>query len=177
MIEIDYRLAEVSDAEAIADVEVRSKRDSIAELENEPSMDHARCSKRWAGYLAGTRHPKLARRERATWVACEASSIVGFLGCHHAERQDWWPADAELQQVYVLKTHQRLGIGQQLFTRMVQWLRETAVNSVGVGFHAENPYRAFYLKMGGQPTGPGMYFWDDLASWAGRLRGSRDNIT
>ncbi|MEL6898155.1 MAG: GNAT family N-acetyltransferase [Planctomycetota bacterium] len=165
MNSISYRGASVDDADAIAGVEVASKRQSIPDLESEQSMNHERCLQRWSGYLAGTRNPKLAKQERVTFVAFDGDAMVGFLGCHHAKRLDWWPADAELQQIYVLKSHQRMGIGQNLFVMMTQWLLNTGVNSVGVGFHAENPYRKFYLDMRGELRGPGTCFWEGLADW------------
>ena len=166
MTTITYRSAAADDAPAIAHVEVASKRESVAEFETEHSMGYQRSLNRWSGYIAGTRHPQLAKLERTTYVACDGLFVVGYLGCHHAKRKDWWQADAELQQIYVLKPYQRRGIGETLFSMMVVWLRDTGVNSVGVGFHADNPYGAFYIKMGGKLAAPGLCFWDDLRKWS-----------
>jgi len=164
--DISYRVASVDDAPAIAQVEVRSKRESIPELESELTMGYERSLDRWTGYLAGTRHPQRAKRERITYVACLESTVVGYLGCHHATRKDWWKADAELQQIYVLKAYQGQGIGTALFSLMVDWLRGAGIDSVGVGFHADNPYGGFYTKMGGRLAEPGLCYWDDLRSWS-----------
>ncbi len=47
------------------------------------------------------------------------------IGCHHANgTKDWWHADSELQQIYILRSHQRMGIGTELFSMIVDWLRE-----------------------------------------------------
>ena len=170
MASIEYRTATVDDSPAIANVEVKSKRASIADLESEFTMGYDRSLERWSGYIAGTRHPQVAKPERAIYVACEGPLVVGYIGCHHAK--EWGsdfcdtPLSSELQQVYVLKSHQRLGVGTQLFSMVVDWLRDTNVNTMGVGFHEQNPYQAFYLKMGGRQVIPGICVWDDLSSWS-----------
>ena len=164
---ISYRIATVDDAPAIAHVEVTSKRESIPDLESEFTMGFDRSLERWAGYIAGTRSPRLAKPERIVYLACDGNAIVGYIGCHHARpeaRGEGWQADAELQQIYVLKAYQRKGIGAQLFSMMVDWLRAAKMNSLMVGYHEANPYRAFYFKMGGREVSPGLCYWNELRS-------------
>ena len=167
MSTITYRPATVGDAPAIARTEVRSKRESIPGLESEQSMNYDWSFERWSGYIAGTRHPQLAAKQRMIYVACDGEDVVGYIGCHHTNgSKDWWLASSELQQIYILKSYQRQGIGTKLFKTIVCWLRETGINSLGVGYHAANPYRAFYDKMGGESPASGVSYWHDLSNWA-----------
>lgn len=166
---ITYRIATVGDAPAVATVEVTSKRESISHLESEFSMGYGRSFERWSGYIAGTRHPRLAKPKRVVFLASDKESVIGYIGCHHAQREQCgedWQSDAELQQIYILKTYQRRGIGTHLFSMMVDWLRFGGMNSLVVGYHETNPYRAFYFKMGGKEVSPGLCHWDDLTDWS-----------
>lgn len=93
MNKISYRVATCEDAPAVAHVDVASKRESIAELESEFTMGYDRSLDRWSGYIAGTRHPQLAKPERIVYLACDGETVVGYVGCHHAKREacgkDW----------------------------------------------------------------------------------------
>jgi len=173
MNEIKFRIATVEDSPKIAHVEVTSKRESIADLESEFTMGYDRSLQRWSGYLAGTRHPRLAKPERIVFLATDGPKVVGYIGCHHAKPEECgedWKADAELQQIYILKNYQRRGIGTHLFSMIVSWLSDAKMNSLVVGYHETNPYRSFYLKMGGNEVSPGVSYWDDLGGWSANTR-------
>lgn len=48
---------------------------------------------------------------------------------------------------------------------MVGWLRSSGINRLVVGYHEDNPYQAFYLKMGGEAIDTGLCYWRDLTAW------------
>jgi len=81
----------------------------------------------------------------------ENSHIIGFANGGR-ERSGDVDYDGELYAIYLLESHQRQGIGQALFHRIVLHLVETGVHSMLIWVLADNPSCRFYESMGGVPV-------------------------
>jgi GNAT superfamily N-acetyltransferase len=103
-----------------------------------------------------------------------AGDIVGFADSG-LERGHPEKGVGELYGLYLLKAHQRQGTGEKLFRAAVRNLASKGIRSMVLWVLEQSPYRAFYVKMGGQLR-PGVkqlaltgasvrmacYAWDDL---------------
>jgi GNAT superfamily N-acetyltransferase len=56
----------------------------------------------------------------------------------------------ELMGIYILKQHQRKGLGKALTHKIVEELLKMDINTMVVWVLANNPYRSFYDSLGGR---------------------------
>ena len=70
--------------------------------------------------------------------------------------------EAEIQSFYVLREHQRKGVGSILLLALVEWLVSASVSRLCVGIAAENPYRSFYVKHGASYLNEHWMYWTDI---------------
>jgi GNAT superfamily N-acetyltransferase len=159
--------ASISDAEALAGVEIESKLKSIPNCIDEGDVNFPKRLARWQGYLSGTASPQHAKAERQAFKAIHCGRLIGFIAGHLTTRHN---RDAEIQLFYVLKEHQRAGVGRKLLIEMVNWFVNQHAGSACVGIAPENPYQRFYLKFGGTYLNPHWIVWDNLSSLQSRLR-------
>jgi GNAT superfamily N-acetyltransferase len=61
--------------------------------------------------------------------------------------------DSELMALHVRRSYQRQGLGRRLVKAVVELLRQQGCASLLVWVLAENPYRQFYERLGGQLIG------------------------
>jgi GNAT superfamily N-acetyltransferase len=111
-------------------------------------------------YLARTTYEKqksawesALNKENQAKLVCVAEDasgqIVGFAVAGPERTGD--PAfEGELEAIYILHSHQRLGIGRRLVLRAVEWLAERGLTSMVVWTLADSPYRRFYEVLGGE---------------------------
>ncbi len=77
-----------------------------------------------------------------------ADGVVGFAaGGPPQEPPETF--DCELWAIYVLRAHQGMGLGRQLFTRFVGEMASRGYVSMFLWVLAENPTVGFYRRMGG----------------------------
>jgi len=146
------------DIDELTRVEIASKKESTPEYISEVDVDHATRLCRWQTYFAG-QSPATSKPERIVFKAVSDGQIIGFIVGHLTTRFD---KDAEIQNFYILKNHQRKGIGYALLTRLAEWLAANKANSLCVGIAEHNPYQRFYLKYGGRYLNKHWIFWDDI---------------
>jgi GNAT superfamily N-acetyltransferase len=159
--------ASISDAEALAGVEIESKLKSIPNFIDEGDVNFPKRLARWQGYLSGTTSPQCAKAERQAFKAIDSGRLIGFIAGHLTTR---FERDAEIQLFYVLREHQRAGVGAKLLVEMVNWFVNQNARSACVGIAVENPYQRFYLKFGGIHLNPHWIVLDDLNALQSRLR-------
>ncbi len=58
------------------------------------------------------------------------------------------PYEGEVTAIYVLKEYHSLGLGKQLFMRLLQHLSSMNIHSAIVWVLADNPARYFYEQLG-----------------------------
>lgn len=149
-------IASEADIETLTRVEIQSKMDSVPDLIDPIEVDFPRRLNRWKTYFRGE-SPGGSKPERIIYKALKNNEIIGYIACHLTSR---YGMEAEIQSFYILKEHQRQGIGFQLLKKILEWLETQNAKSVCVGIAPENPYRAFYLKYGGKHLNPHWIFWE-----------------
>ncbi|MGD7044691.1 N-acetyltransferase family protein [Jeotgalibacillus proteolyticus] len=110
-------------------------------------------------FLDGMSEKRLAEKwekdfddERAcTWVAEIDNEIIGFAIAGESRESDFPHHPYEIMAIYLLKPHQNQGIGQMLVSKIIEQLALTGDGGIYVWAFDENPYCAFYQKLGGTP--------------------------
>lgn len=154
---MDIVAATIADVDELTNVEVESKRQSFTD--NEPiAIDYDTRHYRWNTYFNG-QSPASAKPERVVYKAVIDGEIVGYIAGHLTERYE---KDAEIQSFYILKEHQRKGIGAKLLVEFLGWLQTHGATSLCVGIDSTNPYHAFYLKYKAGYLNPHWMSWDDI---------------
>jgi ribosomal protein S18 acetylase RimI-like enzyme len=137
------REATPDDARAIAGVHVLSWQTTYRSLLSDRYLDSLTVDEhesRW--------HRLLASGNGDTFVAQDGADIVGFASCGRERDQD--PIYlGELYAIYLLREHQRRGIGRRLVSTVAERLIELEYRSMLVWVLAANPARAFYEALGG----------------------------
>jgi GNAT superfamily N-acetyltransferase len=151
-------IAVESDIEELTQVEIESKIKSIPEYVDDIEIDYPSRLRRWQTYFKGE-SPKSSKPGRLILKAEVNGKIVGYIAGHLTTRYE---RDAEIQSFYILKEYQRKGTGKKLFNRFVKWLLTQHAKSLCVGVAAENKYKEFYIKQGGQYLNPHWIYWDNL---------------
>lgn len=143
---VGIRPARLSDAYAIADIQVETWRDTYAGLIPDRTLMG----------LSRTSHIENWRRTlrdaRSDSITCVAegpdSCVVGFTSAGRA-RPTNLPYDGEVYTLYVLPDHQGAGHGRRLLHALLAALRAAGCRSALVWVLAGNPARFFYEAMGG----------------------------
>ncbi|TCS84372.1 GNAT family N-acetyltransferase [Tepidibacillus fermentans] len=139
------REARIEDAFAIGKVNVDSWRTTYKGIVSDQflaDLSYEKAEKRFKEHLT-------IARNRCYFVAeNEKKEIIGFIagGYNRTENSDY---EGEIYGIYLLKHSQRKGIGRQLVKALAQKLKELGITSVQVWALADNPYRKFYKKLGG----------------------------
>jgi GNAT superfamily N-acetyltransferase len=155
---MEIQVATAADIKAITHVEIESKLQSFPELMEPHDIDFEKRAYRWKTYFA-KQSPASAKPPRITLKAIDQDRMIGYLAVHLTNRYD---KDAEIQSFYVLKEHQRRGIGTALLKKAISWATNLNAKSLCVGIAPENPYQQFYLKYGGSFLNPHWIVWDDI---------------
>jgi len=82
-------------------------------------------------------------------VAIQNEKIVGIASYGKTKTLSDESA-GELYSIYVLKEYQGQGIGEQLFNKIKNILKNNGYKKIVVTCIKENPYNKFYQKMGGK---------------------------
>jgi GNAT superfamily N-acetyltransferase len=169
---VDIRLARPADSDGIATVHVASWRETYVGL-----VPDARLARLDVAERAGMWRRGLERDPPAlVYVATVGAAIVGFANGGPRRGGDL-ATDAELYALYVLRAHQRGGLGRALFARVAEDLRRGGAASLGLWVLRDNALgRGFYDRMGGRAGAEKRdardgyelievaYTWPDIAS-------------
>lgn len=146
MPRIRVRPAEERDIPGMARVHVETWKTTYRGIVSDRYLDHL--SVEWdlgRGFGSWVRQPPSGWKE---FIAERDAVVVGFAGggaCQDAQTG----FSGELGVIYVLREHQRAGIGRALVRAVVDHLRSTGRTDMLVWVLKENPCRAFYEKIGG----------------------------
>jgi GNAT superfamily N-acetyltransferase len=86
--------------------------------------------------------------QMACYVAEEAGKVVGFISGGYERNADRIYS-GEIYELYVLKAHQRQGVGSELVSALVAQFNHFGIYSMLVQVLDANPYRRFYEKLNG----------------------------
>ena len=157
---MELLIADINDAEELTQVEIESKQQSLADIIEPFEIDHNSRLYRWHTYFRGE-SPQTSKPERIIFKAVVDNKLVGYIAGHLTTRYN---KDAEIQSFFILKAYQRKGFGKMLFLKFIEWLDAQNAKSLCVGIMPDNPYKAFYLKHGGQYLNPHWIYWDYTAN-------------
>ena len=146
------REARQEDAAAIARVHVDSWRTSYRGIVPEgflADMSYENFEDRWRGYLRGVEDPHWAHRV----AELPSGRIVGFASCGPRRGPEYTDYAAELYALYLLREHQRAGIGRRLLGSVARGMAEGGNTSFLAWVLARNPSRRFYEAVGGALLG------------------------
>jgi GNAT superfamily N-acetyltransferase len=145
---VSIREATVADCAAVAQVHVRSWKESFAGIVPQTFLDKMSVEKRAKAFEEGFAAPfyKMYVAETAR------GGIVGFAD-FGAPRENIDAYEGELYAIYLLPEFQRKGVGERLFRRGVEFLKGRGRSSMYLLALEVSPYRAFYEKMGGRIVG------------------------
>jgi ribosomal protein S18 acetylase RimI-like enzyme len=167
------RPAAAADSRAIAEVHVACWQQTYGGLLPEAVIARQNVDDRetqWRRTLE--RDPRLSD----VFVTEQGGAVVGFVASG-PRRGDVLKQDAEIYALYLLRAHQRRGLGRALCRAGALRLRERGLGSVAAWVLRENePARRFYERIGGRlidertATESGAtlvevaYCWDDLGA-------------
>lgn len=83
-----------------------------------------------------------------SYVAEDAGQVVGFISGGFERKKDRI-YNGEIYALYVMKSHQRQGIGAKLVSALATHFNHSGIYSMLVWVLAHNPYRRFYEKING----------------------------
>jgi GNAT superfamily N-acetyltransferase len=143
--ELNYREATVEDAAAVANVHVKSWKESFIGIVPDSFMKKLTVEKRTKAFRERFSDPsyKMYVAELPT------GEVVGFVDVGDP-RQEVGQYDAELYAIYLLRNFQGKGIGARLFRCVTEFLKSTGKRSLYLMALEASPYRPFYEKMGGR---------------------------
>jgi GNAT superfamily N-acetyltransferase len=179
MANVSFREASVADCAAVAEVHVRSWRESFAGIVPQSFLDRMSVEKRAAAFEEGFG----AESYRMYVAEAAGRGVVGFADFGEA-RENIDAYEGELYAIYLLPEFQRKGVGERLFKLGVEFLVGGGKDSAYLLALEVSPYRRFYEKMGGRVVGRKqveiggvaydelVYGWRSLRrllkTWAGR---------
>lgn len=176
------RLADLSDAPAIARVEAQCWRKSYGDILPEPELVRLGGADRVEYYARN------APEDIAMWVVVQRGAVVGF--CQAGLTRTRYFADlgfyGEIFSLYLRRSAQGQGAGRAMVGAAVRHLRRWPLNAMALWCLRDNPQgRAFYRGIGGEEFAdeplsdllggyPGIAIgWTDLALPAGFSAPSR----
>jgi GNAT superfamily N-acetyltransferase len=167
-VQLHIRRAEADDTDTIVRVLIASKEASFPDTVDDHDRDVGFWTDRWRGYITSGSRAQKSLGDGWVFLAEQEGAAVGYIAYHHTTRLG---TDAELQNIYVLKDKQGLGIGTQLLATIAHRLAADGSRTMCVGFDEGSPYKRFYLKHGAVESTPGgpWAIWPDLGALAARL--------
>jgi len=147
---MNIRPAKISDASGIATVGVTTWQANYRGIFPDEELDKLSIkehTERWKKSLLLNR-----TKENLKVIVAEDSEcgIVGFAAGGKYENTD--PYDCEIGAIYVLKEHQRKGIGTKLIEKKVEFFQSKGWKSMIIWALKDNFQKGFYEKLGGKPN-------------------------
>jgi ribosomal protein S18 acetylase RimI-like enzyme len=146
---VKIRSATYADSPALAKIQVDSYRSTYSGILPQSYLDAFTDEEQAQDW-----RDLLAQRQDFILLAAEAENgeIVGYaLG--HAGETALPPYDGELDALHVRRADQGQGTGRALIAAMAQSLAEAGAASMMLWVLKQNPARALYERLGGQPLG------------------------
>jgi ribosomal protein S18 acetylase RimI-like enzyme len=149
------RKATGHDAEQLGAVHVAAWKETYTSLLPEEMLSALTVEHRsamWAHILANP----AASDDTVVFLAEDQGTIIGFGACgrQRDERLSAQGFDAEIGAIYVLRSHQHQGIGQDLMRAMAAELQSRGFTAVALWVLRENAAaRRFYQHLGGEIVG------------------------
>ena len=162
-VNITFLPALASDIEELTRVEIESKIKSVPECVADTEIDYALRLKSRKLYF---NRPTTEGNGLLVLKAVLKGKIIGFLAGHLTAGKNTF---AEIHSFYILKEHQRKGIGLGLFSGFVDYIGQHNAFNLCVGIAPENPYQSFYLKYGAQALDLHWLYWDNLPALSRKL--------
>jgi L-amino acid N-acyltransferase YncA len=147
MDKYSVREATVADAKGIALVHVDSWKETYSGIIPQDFLDSLSYDKRAEGW---TEIIKADRPfEKIFVLENKDQKIVGFAVAGKS-REQTFHYDGELHAIYLLKSHQGLGLGRTLFDKCMEANRSFGFQSMFVWVLRENPTTNFYIHLGAE---------------------------
>jgi len=140
------RHAKLSDAAGIANVQVASWRTTYKGLIADELLDKLSVTQKTRERQDRLLYPPAGS---VTYVAEQGGEIVGF-ATGGRERSENPTYTGEIYALYLLQTHQGLGIGRKLVQAVVRDLLAQGLASLLILVLKDNPARGFYERLGGR---------------------------
>lgn len=168
---VSFREATAADCAAVAEVHVRSWRESFAGLVPQEFLDAMSVERRTRAFAERFAAPSSSYRMFVAEAA--GRGVVGFADFGEP-REEFGGYEGELYAIYLLPEFQRRGVGGRLFRLGVEHLLASGRRSMYLLALKVSPYRTFYEKMGGRVVGSKrveiggepfdelVYGWDEL---------------
>jgi GNAT superfamily N-acetyltransferase len=145
------REAKAADAAAMAKVNIDSWRMTYAGIVPQGYLDSLSYEQLTNNFQARLSDPNKLRPGWFYYVAeDDQGNIVGMAG-GGPSRDGNKLYTGELGVIYLLKSHQRQGIGRQLMATVARKLKQQGHKSMLVWVMAANQYKVFYEALGGRP--------------------------
>ena len=156
------RAATATDALGIAEVNIQSWRETYPGIMPEKvltSLSLESCTRNWDKSLA---------TGSCVIVAVVSGEIAGFVSGGQNRPHDnnetglANTCECELATLYLLRSHQKLGIGKAMFEAFVSVMQAIGYHTMAVWVSEQNPATGFYRKMGGELIDRKMYRKADI---------------
>lgn len=142
------RKAEIEDALGIAEINIEVWRTTYKGIMPDEDLDNLSCENRTQFYLKF-----FENKENDSFVYVAEDKIQGVCGYLIGGRAEENAYDCEIHAIYILEEFQRKGIGSLLFKTAIDEFRKLSLNSLIIWALKDNPYKAFYRKLGGKQVG------------------------
>lgn len=175
MDSVSFREAKPGDAAALGLLHVASWHETYADLLPDRLLDGLSAEARSAMWSTILDDPA-ASGGAAVFVAESEGGIVGFGACgdQRDEALKERGFDGEVGAIYVLRSHQRAGVGRSLMSLLARNLLDRGRTAATLWVLRENASaRSFYERLGGAPAGERAdeqlemtevaYGWSDLS--------------
>ncbi|HEX8232053.1 MAG TPA: GNAT family N-acetyltransferase [Caulobacteraceae bacterium] len=152
MTDVRIRRAVGADAEALAELGARTFTEAFGHLYPKADLDD---------FLAANHTPAktaaaLADVGVAIWVAEANEGLVGYSQAGPADmpHPELRPEHGELKRLYILRSHQNLGLGARLIEPALAWLEAAGRTPVWISVWSENRgAQRFYARYGFEKVG------------------------
>ena len=145
------REAEPKDAEAIAEVHIRSWQAAYRGQLTDEYLDGLSVDERLEQHRRSLEHP---RAEWRTWVADDEGDVTGFAVTGPSEDADADPSTGEVYAIYLEPDRMGTGLGRELFEHAVGDLRDRGFSAVTLWVLETNERaRRFYEVAGWRADG------------------------
>ncbi len=147
---MNIRKAISLDAEAIANVHVKGWQTAYQNILSEKFLSNISFENRkkfWEQILSNS------APNQQVWVAEHEGKIIGFASGGKAINLQLPEYEGELYAIYILESERGKGMGEELFYKIKNFIKEKGMNNMFLIVLKENPYRKFYEKMGGIKIG------------------------
>jgi GNAT superfamily N-acetyltransferase len=143
VVSMRIRPSKVTDAHSISCVYIQTWQDTYLSLVPFGYLYSMSQSHLEQGFI-----DELKSKKVISYVAEDHGEVVGFASGGY-ERHGDYIYRGEIYALYVLKNHQRQGIGTELVSALTTKLNHFGIYSMLVWVLERNPYRRFYEKING----------------------------